>query len=418
VTTDPQPLGLDAAEVASEALAEIVRDPVVRANPHPRYHQMRADSPVLHFPDTGEWLLTRYEDCEAVLRDPRFSSNPAHRVSDIPIEQRSPREQAAASGELSTLLFIDPPDHTRVRGLVSKAFTPRTVERLRPHIVEITDQLLDEAADMGTFDVVSHLGYQLPVTVICELMGVPLDDRHLFGTWASDASRLLDCDVLSEGESMAGFMAMMEFINYFNHLFDERRKSPQDDLVSALLAAESEGDRLSEPELRSIVVLLFIAGHETTMNLIGNGTSALLHSSDQLRLLTDDPTRIGATVEEALRYDGPVHLTGRIATVDIELAGHTIAKGEAAITLLAAANRDPARYTDPDAFDISRVDNRHLTFSHGIHYCLGAALARVEGQVGIGRLVERFPTLQLAAEPTYRDHFILRGLSELQVSTS
>ena len=418
MTTEPQPLGLDAAEVASKALAEIVRDPQVRANPHPRYHQMRSASPVLHFPETGEWLLTRYEDCEAVLRDPRFSANPAHRVSDIPLERRTPREQAAASGELSTLLFIDPPDHTRIRGLVSKAFTPRTIERLRPHIVEITDHLLDEAAELGTFDVVSHLGYQLPVTVICELMGVPLDDRHLFGSWASDASRLLDGDVLSEAETMAGFTAMMEFINYFNHLFDERRANPRDDLVSALLAVESEGERLSESELRSIVLLLFIAGHETTMNLIGNGTSALLHHPDQLRLVVDDPTRIGATVEEALRYDGPVHLTGRIATVDIELAGHTIARGEAAITLLAAANRDPARFPHPDAFDIERPDNRHLTFSHGIHYSLGAALARVEGQVAIGRLVERFPDLHLAAEPTYRDHFILRGLNELMVTNS
>ena len=414
--TEHTPIGVAAAEQSSEALATIIRDPAVRADPWATYRTLRENDPVLHFPVTGEWLLTRFDDCEAVLRDPRFSSDPVHRVSDIPIDQRTPREQAAAAGELKTLLFLDPPDHTRIRGLVSKAFTPRTVEQLRPHIVDITDQLLDEAAEAGTFDVVSHLGYQVPVTVICELMGVPLDDRHRFGTWASDASRLLDGDVLSEAETMAGFMAMMEFINYFNHLFDERRANPGDDLVSALLAVESEGERLSEAELRSIVLLLFIAGHETTMNLIGNGTSALLHHPDQHRLLIDDPTLIGAAVEEALRYDGPVHLTGRIATADVEVGGSVVRKGEAAITLLAAANRDPARFDRPDAFDLTRPDLRHLTFSHGIHYCLGAALARVEGQVVIGRLVERFPGLALASEPTYRDHFILRGLSELQVT--
>jgi cytochrome P450 len=418
MTSEPDSIGMDAAEASSEALATIIRDPLVRADPWSTYRTLRANDPVLHFPTTGEWLLTRFDDCEVVLRDPRFSSDPSHRISDIPIEQRTPREQAAAAGELKTLLFLDPPDHTRIRGLVSKAFTPRTVERLRPHIEAITDQLLDEAAERGTFDVVSHLGYQVPVTVICELMGVPLDDRHRFGSWASDASRLLDGDVLTETEMMAGFMAMMEFINYFNHLFDERRANPRDDLVSALLAVESEGERLSEPELRSIVVLLFIAGHETTMNLIGNGTSALLHHPDQHRLLINDPSLIGAAIEEALRYDGPVHLTGRIATTDIEVGGSVVRRGEAAITLLAAANRDPARFDDPDVFDLGRPDNRHLTFSHGIHYCLGAALARVEGQVVIGRLVERFPAMQLAEEPTYRDHFILRGLNELLVTTT
>ncbi len=399
-------------------LEQVVRDPAVRADPHPTYHRVRAETPRLFFPDANEWLFTRWDDCEAVLRDPRFSSNPVHRVTDVPIEQRSPREQAAASGELTTLLFLDPPDHTRIRSLVSKAFTPRTVERLRPHIVDLCDAILDDAAQRGHLDVVSDLGYQLPVTVICELMGVPLADRDRFGPWASAASRLLDGDFLPEAELMAGMVAMMEFVQYFSDLFEVRRAEPGDDLVSALIAAEEEGDRLSESELNSIVVLLFIAGHETTMNLIGNGTSALLHHPDQLDRLRRRPDLIGSTVEELLRYDGPVHLTGRTATTDLRIGDAEISAGQGVVTLLAAANRDPERFESPDALDIDRPDTRHLTFSHGIHYCLGAALARVEGQCAIGRLVERFDRIELSEEPTYRDHFILRGLNSLHVSVA
>jgi len=240
----------------------------------------------------------------------------------------------------------------------------------------------------------------------------------MFGPWANDASRLLDGDTLSPEQNNAGLLAMMQFVQYFNGLFEERRARPTDDLVSALLAVEEAGEKLSEEELRSIVVLLFIAGHETTMNLIGNGTAALLAHPDQLARLRSDPNLIGGAVEEMLRYDGPVHLTGRTATCDIEVAGVTIPKGQAAITLLAAANRDPARFDRPDDLDIARSDPRHLTFSHGIHYCLGAALARVEGQVAILNLVQRFERLELTAEPLYRDHFILRGLTALEVDVS
>jgi cytochrome P450 len=208
----------------------------------------------------------------------------------------------------------------------------------------------------------------------------------------------------------------MQIINYFNGLFDQRRAEPQDDLVSALLAAEADGDRLGEDELRSITILLFIAGHETTMNLIGNGTKALLEHPDQLRRLVDDPSLAPLAVEELLRFDGPVHVTARVATERLDLAGRTFEAGEQVVALLAAANRDPARYDRPDDLDVGRRENQHLTFSHGIHYCLGAALARLEGQVAIGSLVQRFPDMQLVGEPTYRDHFVLRGLRELQVT--
>ena len=391
--------------------------PEIRADPHPLYHLLRERQPVLGPSPTGELLLTRWADCEAVLREPRFSSNPKHQITEVPLEERSVREQMAVSGDMSNLLFLDPPVHTRIRSLVSKAFTPRTIERLRPHIVEICDGILDDAAERGSLDVVADLGYVLPVTVICELLGVPTDDREQFGPWSSDASRLLDGDLDADSLN-AGLLGVMQLLNYLGNLFDERRAHPTDDLISALIQAEEAGDRLSEEELRSIVLLLFVAGHETTMNLIGNGTWALLQHPDQLARLRDDPSLIGSCVEELLRFDGPVHLTGRTATVDLDVNGVTIPKGQAAVTLLAAANRDPARFDDPDALDIARPDTRHLTFSHGIHYCLGAALARVEGQVAIGALASRFPNMEATEVPTYRRHFVLRGLDSLRVSVA
>lgn len=394
-------------------------DPAHKADPHPAYHRLRATSPVLRNEATGEAVLTRYDDCLAVLRDPRFSSSPEHRIYPEGAEVPDFRV-GMAGGDGSgarVLLFLDPPDHTRLRKLVSKAFTPRTVERLRPHIAELVDQILDEAAERGELDVVADLGYTVPVTVICELMGVPVEDRHLFGGWSSDASRLLDGFSISEEESFKAIVGAMNVINYFNGLFEERRKHPGDDLVSALLEVEEEGDRLTEGELRSMVVLLFIAGHETTMNLIGNGAYALLRHPDQLRRWQADPSLTPSAIEELLRFDGPVHVTGRIPTEDIEVNGERFRKGEQLVCLLAAANRDPARFADPDALDIGRTDNLHLTFSQGIHYCLGAALARVEGQVVLGSLVQRFSEIELVTDPVeYREHVVLRGLRELRVA--
>jgi len=246
---------------------------------------------------------------------------------------------------------------------------------------------------------------------------VPAEDRHLFGPWSSDASRMLDAD-LDEATIQRGLLAFMSLVNYLNGIFEERRANPRDDLLSALLAAEEEGDRLSEEELRSTVVLLFVAGHETTMNLIGNGTVALLRQRDQWDRLIADPSLAPGAVEEVLRYDGPVHLTARTATVDCEVAGVAVEAGQGLVTLLAAANRDPERFPDPDRVDIARPDNHHLTFSHGIHYCLGAALARLEGQEVFKALTQRFPNLELTEEPVHRDHFVLRGYKAVQVATA
>jgi cytochrome P450 len=387
--------------------------PEHRADPYPLYERLRAEAPIWYHPHYDEYVLTRHADCEALLRDPRWSSDP----ENIDPSRRKDDDVRLAFGDLKAgiLLFLDPPDHTRLRRLVSKAFTPRSIEGLRPHVQELVDGMLDELHDAGEIDLMTAVAYPLPVTVICELMGVPLDDRHLFAGWSSDASRLLDGEV--EGEVLErGITAAMSFISYFNDLFEDRRKAPRQDLLSALLAAEDEGERLSEAELRSIVLLLFVAGHETTMNLIGNGMWALLAHPDQQRRLQSDPSLVPNAVEEMLRYDGPVHLTGRIAREDLEMAGLRVKRGAQVSTLLAAANRDPERFPAPARFDVERDDVHHLTFSGGIHYCLGAALARLEGQVVVGSLVQRFPGLELRTErPEHRDHFILRGLKELRV---
>jgi cytochrome P450 len=381
--------------------------PEVRADPWPFYARLREADPVHRRPD-GDWILTRYADCQGVLADPRCSSNPAHESRP---SEGSPARQAGSN----LLLFLDPPDHTRLRRLVSKAFTPRRVEELRPRIAELVDALLDEVDGEPTFNLLEALAFPLPVIVICELMGVPAEDRDSLKEWSTAASRLLDPDV--EGETLElGLLAGMGLAGYFDALFEERRRQPQDDLVSGLVAAEEEGDRLSADELRSITVLLFIAGHETTMNLIGNGTYALLQHPDQLALVRDDLEMARSAIEELLRYDGPVHVTARVPTEDIDVGGTPIAAGERMVVALGAANRDPAQYPDPDRLDVTREDNRHLTFSHGIHFCLGASLARVEGQVAIPRLLQRFPDLALAAEPSYREHLVLRGLTELQVA--
>ena len=388
-----------------------------RRNPHPRYHEMRAQMPVARLLEFDEYLLTRWADCEAVLRDPKWSSSPEHRPP-LPDGSRGISEDMDAVG-MKTLLFLDPPDHTRLRRLVSKAFTPRRIEQLREHVTEIMDGLLADVKPGEPFDVISTFAYPLPLIVICELMGVPVEDRHQFEGWSSDATRLLDGDI-DEETFNKGIVATMYFLNYFNGLFEQRRAEPRDDLLSGLIAVEESGDVLSEEELRSIVLLLFLAGHETTVNLIGNGLFALMQFRDQWERLCADPEGLKASaVEELLRYDGPVHVTGRTATEDLEVNGHPFPKQSQVMTLLAAANRDPERFPDPDRLDIGREDNQHLTFSHGIHYCLGAALARLEGQVVFSTLAQRYPGMQLAVpvdEVEYREHFVLRGLKALPVT--
>ncbi|MGH9113678.1 MAG: cytochrome P450 [Acidimicrobiales bacterium] len=401
--------------VGELSLIEALQSPEHRADPHPRYHRLRRDEPTLYIPEFDEFVLTRYADCEAVLRDARFSSDPQHRRLEFPLDEQDVRTQLSTT-DLNVLLFIDPPDHTRIRRLVTSAFTPRAVEGMRAHIREIVDEILDEAAERGELDVVADLGYLLPVRVICEMLDVPRGDVHLFREWSSAATRLLD-GVIPADELTHAVGGAIQLIAYLDGLIDERRSHPGDDLLSGLIAAEEAGETLTEAELRSTTLLLFVAGHETTLNLIGNGTHALLRHPGELARLRDDPSLVAGAVEECLRWDGPVHLTGRIATEDLNVNGLRVERGQQVMALLAAANRDPDRFPDPDRFDIARPDNHHLTFSHGIHYCLGASLARAEGQIALGSLVQRFAELELLTEqPRYRDHFVLRGLDELRVS--
>jgi cytochrome P450 len=381
------------------------------ADPHPHYHQIRAEKPIWSIPEWDEYVFTRFDDCERILRDPTMSSDPSSRRMEVPF-----LELAEGMERPRTMLLMDAPDHTRLRKLVSKAFTPRTVETLRPHVAELIHGMLD-AVDPSGFDLIAGLGYPLPVTVICELLGIPPEDQHLFGPWSSDASRMLDAD-LDDATIQRGLMAFMQIVNYLNGILDERRAQPRDDLLSALLAAEEEGEKLSEEELRSTIMLLFVAGHETTTNLIGNGTVALLRQRSQWERLVADPSLAPGAVEEVLRFDGPVHLTARTATVETHIGDVVVEPGQGLVTLLAAANRDPARFPDPDRLDITRPDQHHLTFSQGAHYCLGAALARLEGQEVFKALPQRFPTLELAEEPVHREHFVLRGYQAVQVAAT
>ena len=377
-------------------------------DPYPIYRAVREAAPIVSMPAWDELVCLGWADCERILRDPTFSASPRHRR--LPLEITD----APIAIDLPILLFMDPPDHTRLRRLVSHAFTPRTVERLRPHVADLVREMLDEVDPSG-FDLIPTLADPLPVTVICELLGVPVADRHLFGPWSSDLSRLLDGD-LDPAALDAGVAAFLQLVGYLGDLFEERRAAPRDDLVSALLAVEEEGDRLAEDELRAIVLLLFVAGHETTMNLIGNGTVALLRNRPEWDLLRDDPGLAPGAVEELLRYDGPVHVTQRTATQPSVVGGVEVEVGQMVIPHLAAANRDPARFADPDRLDIRRPDVQQLTFSHGIHYCLGAALARLEGQEVFRALPTRFPGLELAEEPVHREHFVLRGYRAVHLS--
>jgi cytochrome P450 len=400
----------DLAQALAEANLSSPMLPENRSDPYPIYHFIREHEPVHHAPD-GSWVLTRYDHSAALLRDPRFSTNPARLTEGPDAAAMGPIRQVGSS----LMMFLDPPDHTRLRSLVSQAFTPRMVESLRPRIQLLVDKLLDAVVETGEMDVLADLAYPLPTVVICELLGVPAEDRERFKSWSADASRLLD-GYLDQTAMDKGMVAGMYLFQYFTDLVDARRKEPRNDLLSALLAAETQGDRLTHAELLSTATLLFVAGFETTMNLLGNGTLALLRNPDQLARMRDDPALVRSGVEELLRYDSPVHVTARIAKEDVPIGGEIIREGEQAVAILGAANRDPEQFPDPDRLDVARNPNRHLAFGGGPHFCLGASLARLEGQIAFGTLLRRLPDLELVTtEPTYRDHYVIRGLNELRV---
>ena len=322
--------------------------------------------------------------------------------------------------ELTPFLFLDPPDHTRLRGLVQKAFTPRVVEGLRPRVEQITHELLDAALERGRVDLVSDFAYPLPMQIIVEMLGVPAEDHAQFRVWSGALARGLDPEFLLPPDAVKERLAgILSFVQYFSALIDARRAHPGDDLLSRLIEAEEHGVALSQGELLSTCILLLVAGHETTVNLLTGGALALIENPDQLARVRDDPTVVRSAVEEMLRYVSPVQLTGRIALEDMDIAGTRITPGEFSLLLLASANRDPAAFAEPDVFDVARPDANHLGFGFGIHHCLGAPLARLEAQVALPALVRRAKTLERTNdELSYKENIVLRGLATLPVTLS
>ena len=390
------------------------RDPAFIADPYPAYRQLRENAPVWRSP-FGRTFLTRYEDSSTLLRDRRLGKD--YSEPESLIRRFGPTAlQEPAVLELSRMMLMkDPPDHTRLRGLVSKVFTARKMEEMRPGIQAITDGLLDKVAKQGEMDAIRDLAFPLPVLVICELLGIPEEDRARFVTASASGAALLnpvpptraELDHANEGTLASGA--------YFETLFELRRKEPRDDLLTLLVQAEEAGDRLTTEELRANVTLLFAAGHETTVNLIGNGIWSLQKNPSQWAALREDPSLIPNAIEEILRYECPVQAVARSVAEPMAFGGIEFAKGELIVALIGAANRDPEVFPDPDRLDVTRERLKPLSFGGGIHFCIGAQLARIEAEVVFSTLLRRMPDLRLTQpeNPQWRESFTLRGLTHL-----
>lgn len=389
-----------------------------REDPYPYYERLRTLPDGIGRSTTlGTWHTATHAHVKALLVDPRLSTNP--KFASGTAAPGSPNQLSPARAQEDVLLFMDPPDHTRIRRLASSAFTPRAVRRLEDGIVQIAHELLDEIGvgpGSGPFDLVAGYARLLPLAVICRMFAIPDIDRTNFLRWSNDLAHALEPIETPEAIE-ATIRSFLEFAQYFTDLAAERRTDLGDDLFSALLVAEADGDRLSADELRSLFTLLFIAAHETTGNLIGNGTLALLRNPAQLAHLRTDPDSIAPAIDELLRFDSSVQLTGRIAKEPVEIVGTDVclAAGDEIVCYLAGANRDPAEFgPDADQLDVTRDARNHLAFGGGIHYCMGASLARLEAAVAFRVLLERCPDLELAeSDPPHRDQVVLRGLERL-----
>ncbi len=388
------------------------------ANPHPILARMRREVPVYKLPQeelhTYPWMLTRYEDSINILKDDRFTKSIFRRPGNEHLSRNDPSLSAQATINRH-MLTVDPPDHTRLRALVHKVFTPRMIRELEGGIRDITLDLLNRLPEHGTMDMILDFAAPLPITVIAELLGVPEADRPKFRDWTQ---AIVVEGIKPAGRERAG-VAALEFIMYFHALFDKRRADPRNDLISGLVQVEEAGDKLDAQELISMVFLLMVAGHETTVNLLANGTLALIQHRDQLEMLRANLGLIENAIEEILRFDGPVGVsTSRWALEDVEINGQIIPKGEMVMSSLLAANRDPAVFENPDVFDITREPSRHIAFGHGIHYCLGAPLARLEAAVAFPLLLERLPDIDLAVnfdDIVWNDTLLLHGMKSMPV---
>jgi len=407
-------------EVGAESEAELGLNPFAPGyfeDPYVQYRQLREQAPVHHNP-LGPWTITRYEDCSRLLRDPRMSVMPGNADVDPRTEMIERFGYERSERGTRAILNLDPPDHTRIRRLAQQAFTPRRVDTLLARIQTLVDGMLDEVEPAGGMDVIADLAFPLPFAVISEMLGMPETNRAEMRRWSHTLIKSLEPIVMPD-EFPAILDAGDHLTEHVTAAIEWKRREPADDLLSALIAAEEEGDRLSPAELRDQVVLLYLAGHETTVNLIGNGTLAVLRHPDQQAALRDDPALIGNAVEELLRYDSPVQFSRRVTLADVEFGGQTIPERSFVFTCLGAANRDPEHFgPDADELDLRRRDApHHISFGGGIHHCLGAVLARAEARAAIGTLVRRFPDVALAGDdPAWNGRVVLRGLDELPVS--
>lgn len=387
------------------------------ADPYPLFRRLRSEDPVHWCEPLQGWLITRHDDVQAGFRDPRLASDRISlNMNAMPEPLRT--QMCPLGNHVSNWLgFTDPPKHTRMRGLIMKVFTPRLAEQMGPRVAEIVTGLLDRALPRGKLDFMADVAFPLPASVICEILGIPMDYQDRFRRWAEDM--LLFAGAV--GPSIAKVAApahrsYVELTGYFRELTLERRRAPRSDLLSALAAVEDEEGGLSEAELMGLSVFLFIAGHETTVSLLGNGLLALLQHPDELARLRRDPSLFAPAVEEFLRFESPIQIATRLPVEDLTLRGKTIRKGQTVVLMLGAANRDPERFPDPDRLDVGRLENKHTAFGWGSHFCLGAPLARIETQVALRLLIERAPVIALAGErPEWREDNNLRSLRTLRV---
>lgn len=405
-------------------LVAFVVAPRVRRRPHWQYRVVRSFDPV-HQSPFGLWVLSRHADVVAALRSPHMGNNEDE--ADMSVLTPGPlrpfikrQSQSRVEGRFievieETMLFRDPPDHTRLRALVSKAFTPRRVEALAERVHQLVDELLEKPAAHGRLDLMREFAYPLPARVICELLGVPKDDEQFIVAQAPALGTGLDPAPMRTPQTVAAANeATTALVDYLDGLIAERKRAPKDDMLSALIAAEESGESLSHNELVSTILLLLVAGHETTANLIGNGMLALLRHPAQLARLRADPDLDRPAVEELMRFDGPIQMVERITLEPVAIGGRRIPAGRIVVCLTAAANRDPAVFAEPNRLDLGRAPNPHAGFGGGAHFCLGAALARLEGRIAIGTLARRFPSLRLLdPKPEWRPSFTIRGLREL-----